>query len=282
MRFRERGGTPLHAGYQATFNSNLDQTIKAPQFDHKYLKPLSKGQSTAAEYILGCVYLSVAAAIGFALTSCHQNNFHYKSSTHSYTSGITKFYLYNNNRPLTYLQVFQLLSTSVEFCSFFSTVFTKCPLIKGPTIYFELRPFAKGHETDPFEMVAISNNRTLNWKGDFDPFKNKITQHSPTQKLAFSFTNTRNDSMLIVPVGTDNNRNQEKYSNLLPFLKKGVDAEIRDFWRECGRVGVYRIKHMRDGKKMFLSSTNLVIDWLHLRFDSIPRFYQYAEYKRIA
>ena len=92
-----------------------------------------------------------------------------------------------------------------------------------------------------------------------------------------SFPNLGNDALLIVPCN-ENSENPHIYMHLANFIRMGPDDQIKVFWKEVVNQ-MYKRLNSKLGKKVWLSTCGLGIFWLHMRLDSLPKYYTYVPYR---
>jgi hypothetical protein len=87
-----------------------------------------------------------------------------------------------------------------------------------------------------------------------------------------------NDALLVVPCRPQNAENLDIYTHLANFMRMGKEEHIREFWIEVAQKMERRLIEKR-GKKLWLSTCGLGIFWLHMRLDSIPKYYSNVKYR---
>ena len=60
------------------------------------------------------------------------------------------------------------------------------------------------------------------------------------------------------------------------FAANADRAQIIRFW---SLVGETALRNLNEREKMWCSTSGLGVPWLHVRFDSRPKYYHFAEYK---
>jgi hypothetical protein len=86
-----------------------------------------------------------------------------------------------------------------------------------------------------------------------------------------SFENLGGDALLVVPSPF---RDDADYSGMAEFLREAPINQQRRIWRELGRLAKLRLSE----RPMWLSVAGGGIDWLHIRLDSVPKYYRYTPY----
>lgn len=69
-------------------------------------------------------------------------------------------------------------------------------------------------------------------------------------------------------------------------MRGAKDGHIAEFWRAVsGAVQAELAEAATQGgrgadRKLWLSTSGLGVSWLHVRVDSVPKYYNFEEYKR--
>ena len=88
-----------------------------------------------------------------------------------------------------------------------------------------------------------------------------------------AFKNLGGDAELVVPC---RQRAEDSYAHLLTFLRSAPQAQVHDFWRTTGTTAL-----QKQERATWVSTSGLGIAWLHLRFDSKPKYYTFVNYTRV-
>lgn len=80
------------------------------------------------------------------------------------------------------------------------------------------------------------------------------------------------DAKLVIPLAR---AKHEVYTQLATFVRGAPTEQIDQLWRTIGDVGLGIMeKHPR-----WLNTAGEGVSWLHIRFDSRPKYYKYTQYK---
>ena len=104
---------------------------------------------------------------------------------------------------------------------------------------------------------------------DARPFNEFIAQ---TPQSVVSFKNLGKDALLVVPVCKDNTAN---YCHLASFTHTAPIEQQHMFWKEVGEQGLA----LASDRPVWLSTAGGGVDWLHVRFDSRPKYFHYNAFR---
>jgi len=123
-----------------------------------------------------------------------------------------------------------------------------------------------------FEFVIVDAPSLEDVYEDRGAFQDYMTNDSP----AVSFHNLGGDAVLVAPTPLSSS---PMYSHLALFVRKAPPQQVEDFWRLAGKVATETVKE-RGKQPVWISTSGLGVYYLHLRYDSRPKYYTYAPYKK--
>ena len=71
-------------------------------------------------------------------------------------------------------------------------------------------------------------------------------------------------------------KNPEYYTHFASFIRNVEDKQLHRFWQKLG----VEYENAINEKPLWLSTSGLGIYWLHVRLDSIPKYYTYNPYRK--
>ena len=83
---------------------------------------------------------------------------------------------------------------------------------------------------------------------------------------------------MVVPCVPPHYETIDTFAHLANFMRTGKEEQIHDFWIEVGKQMEKRVKEQGD-KKVWMSTAGTGVYWLHLRMDSVPKYYSYQPYR---
>ena len=132
---------------------------------------------------------------------------------------------------------------------------------------WENPPLTIATKSRAHECVFIDNPALLRMTADPQPFRDELKG----KRGAISFPNLGRDALLVVPCP---NGARVDYAHLAAFMRTASDGEAADFWQEVGNA-----MHGAIGSApRWLSTAGLGVSWLHVRFDSRPKYYRHRPY----
>lgn len=178
-----------------------------------------------------------------------------------------KIYQYKISRGeqyLTFEDFLQALRESSDFRTYFNQLLADAPFL---AFFWECRAVNKERSQEPFEFVVVKSPTLARIKEDGSPFYT----YFKNKKQAVTFANLRADAQLIVPTPNAS----ECYAHIAEFVRKAPVEQQDVFWRLAGNVFYQQL----DGRKRWWSTSGLGVHWLHIRMDTIPKYYQYRPYR---
>lgn len=90
-----------------------------------------------------------------------------------------------------------------------------------------------------------------------------------------SFPNLGGDAQLVAPCPVEDH---SVYTHIGNFVRHAPESQILSFWNEIG----IEMQNRVSDEPVWLSTSGLGVSWLHVRLDSVPKYYQTEEYKQFA
>ena len=144
--------------------------------------------------------------------------------------------------------------------------------------YFETPPMNKNSANlDNFEFVLLETSSDLASRPDPGPFYSHFEKLHPSENVAV-FQSLGKDSTLVAPRPPLDRSDQKYYGHLAAFMQNPDKKRINEFWQKVGATGLDLMKK-DPGKPIWMSTSGRGVSWLHLRFDTRPKYYQYEAYK---
>ena len=158
--------------------------------------------------------------------------------------------------------------------STFDGVFFEMPGVDSSTV-----------STTPFEFVLVNAPSLARFaESNPDPYAFGEHLHKCVEKQSCcAFDNLGGDARLITPrmMGNDRRRQPKVYSHLAAFVRGADEGQIVDMWQLSASEYLKTIGERRTtGARTWFSTSGLGVAWLHVRLDSLPKYYQYGPFKR--
>jgi hypothetical protein len=263
--------------------------------------------SRLSKAILQIVAVAVGAALLYSFASANPKRSHslphlqdigmeqtVSTIREKVANGGERYSFSSNGKVLSYTDVLLALgSEDPSMAMLLASLIEKFP---ADAVFWECAPVTPTTASRrPFEFVLIPSSALASIDTDIGPFNEKFTEHQaqpyppPSSKHVVAFHNLRRDAMLVVPCPThkqDFIKPSAHFAHIAVFMRGAKDSHIVEFWRAvAGAVQAELAEAAAEGgrgadKKLWLSTSGLGVSWLHVRVDSVPKYYNFAEYKR--
>ena len=207
--------------------------------------------------------------------------------------GLVKFTFLKNDAPMNYYEVMKLLSEGND--KMIETLTTTIQNFKHPGLFWECISVTPDlFNVTPFEYILLPSSTVAGLVTDIGPFREKFAARDPSlpaiqnERDVAVFHNLRRDAVLVVPCPTDYShfmRPPDYMAHLLKFMRGGSPEQVRQLWITIGRTMIDTLgdswENGEDGKhtRFWLSTSGLGVSWLHVRIDTVPKYYNWKDYK---
>eukprot|EP01038_Epipyxis_sp_PR26KG_P013012 gene13012-17444_t len=151
-------------------------------------------------------------------------------------------------------------------------------------IFWECRPVTFNTiKYENFEFVILPSTSLALRRVDISYFQQYFTTSEPDSII--TFTNLGGDAQLIVPCPHPSSKsNPPQYmTHLQSFIRESSPRQKRNLWMMIGSTVIQKLIQLHENEKsdqkLFISTSGLGVSWLHVRLDSIPKYYNWMEYK---
>ena len=191
----------------------------------------------------------------------------WQAATEAIPSG-TRYRVLADNAPLSYREFIHLLQNNDQFANWYSELLASSSL---DAFYWELPPVTRQDFERNAEFVLIHAPLLAAKPPEPAPFQAHFDAASDDDVLVFP--NLGGDALLVVPrpLGAI-----DAYAHLAVFLRQGPPAQIRELWRLVAETVYQNVT----STPRWLSTAGLGVAWLHLRFDTRPKYYSHVPYTR--
>ncbi|MDF1813315.1 MAG: hypothetical protein P1V20_14045 [Verrucomicrobiales bacterium] len=176
----------------------------------------------------------------------------------------------DDDAAVTFRSFFEHCSTSAGFADFISAQLAASPY---GGFFWECPAIALATLDNPFECVVVDGPALPKLTANPAPFAGQFAKVGSGKSVAV-FENLGGDATLISPLpeGAD----LTIYPHFASFLRNGPPSQKQEFWRELGETALRLVSPT----PFWLSTAGLGVSWLHLRFDSRPKYFRYQPYKK--
>jgi len=179
----------------------------------------------------------------------------------------TTFRVRENDSVMSNRDYLELLINSNTFRQFYNDFLSST---EYDAFFWENKPMMENNLDDEYECNIVNSDFLAAVSPDAETFR----QYFDVSKNVVTFPNLANDAELIVPCPKKDNAS---YTHIGNFVRNADETQIDDLWRITGIETLQSI----DSKPKWLSTSGLGVFWLHIRIDTIPKYYQTTKYKTI-
>ena len=229
--------------------------------------------------------------------SQHHHHYHqeqplYHFSQETVEGGSSKFRLLRpDGRAASYSDALQLLEgRDASFRQLLTRVLQEQQR-QVPAYFWECPPFSDSTlDLVNFEFVILPAEVLLTRRPDRKSFGEKFLQGAGRGEAVVAFPSLGGDAVLVAPVPQEGTAD-ETYMHLATFMHAADAQQIDALWQTVAQTIRTQLKatgatvgsksEIESGreKKMWLSTSGAGVQWLHVRLDSRPKYYNWLEYK---
>jgi hypothetical protein len=173
-------------------------------------------------------------------------------------------------RRLSFDEVIEGWRGSAAFRSFF---IAELAATSPSGFFWEMPPIRQGLTRIPFEYVAIAYDGFDRLWPEDRAFRSKLDALAPNRSVA-AFANRGGDAVLIVQkrLGT-----ADAYGHVAAFLRLAPPEQIYELLQVLAREVEAALA--RSDRPIWISTSGLGVPWLHVRIDSVPKYYSHHPYR---
>ncbi|CAN5226045.1 hypothetical protein BH23BAC3_BH23BAC3_28340 [soil metagenome] len=183
------------------------------------------------------------------------------------TSSQTTLRIQENNSQISHKRFLNLLSESDEFRNRYNSRLAEC---KFEAFFWENKSMTHQHLDETYEFKLINSDYLTGVSPDSRTFR----QYFDPGCEVVDFPNIGGDAHLIVPCPGNSTA---PYTHIGNFVRDAQEHQIQQLWKRVGSKTLSII----NTKPRWLSTSGLGVYWLHVRIDSVPKYYQTEGYKQM-
>jgi len=165
--------------------------------------------------------------------------------------------------PVRYSDAIDLWTESNDFCEFFSATLAA---VSFEAFRWETPPVTTSNADRVFEFVVLRDDY-LDRAQDEQTFAAHFAGDS-----VVTFPNVGGDAVLVVPSPATH---EPIYAHLGSFVRHAPQQQRIELWHAVGAAMRSRLSD----RPVWLSTAGGGVAWLHLRLDTRPKYYGFAEYR---
>jgi len=174
-----------------------------------------------------------------------------------------------HDTPLSRGEAFEGWRTSAEFRAFFLEQLARS---SSPACFWETPPVTLATLDRPFEFVLVDAPPLERVAPEPHVFR---THYACADEGITTFENLGRDALLVAPAPVSDPR--ADFSHLTAFTRTARPELQHALWRAVGRAAEERL----GDAPLWISTSGLGVSWLHVRLDSIPKYYTHAPYREL-
>jgi hypothetical protein len=183
------------------------------------------------------------------------------------TDSIQKIRIFQNDRPITYGDILQLWQYNQKFCDFFANLLAQVPF---KAYFWETPPINLSKIDLLFEFVVIDSPQLAIANSEPKVFAEYFAAANSNQQIV-TFPNLNRDAFLVVPSPI---ADISIYPHLASFVRKAPMTQQHALWQTLGKT----IEQRLNDRLIWVSTSGLGVYWLHIRLDSLPKYYNFQPY----
>ncbi|MGE3806135.1 MAG: hypothetical protein AB7K24_15800 [Gemmataceae bacterium] len=191
----------------------------------------------------------------------------WQALTQSLSSNTIHHRFLRGDAALSYAEVLDLWQGDESFRGFFNTLLADAPF---SAYRWETPAVTRATLDRPFEFVLLDDPGL-----DRPAERQAFAEHFAAEESVVAFANLGKDAHLVVPCprGPDS-----AYGHLAAFVRQAPPAQRDLLWQKVGQT--VRIQ-LATGSR-WLSTAGMGVAWLHVRFDTRPKYYGHRPYQQPA
>lgn len=167
---------------------------------------------------------------------------------------------------LTYRDVIHRWTSNEAFRKFYLSLLAGCSF---DAYFWECPPLSLATVDQPYEFVLVKSQSLETIQANSAAFQNYFK--GGQDKSVASFANLRGDAQLVVPCPLDPGSN---YSHLAMFVKSAPYNQQSQLFQTLGE----QVSAFLNEAPLWISTSGLGVYWVHLRIDTVPKYYSYRPY----
>ena len=183
---------------------------------------------------------------------------------------VLRFRLLLNDLPLSWSDVVHRWQNDPSFRRFFISKFVDAPF---PAYFWETPPVTRATIDSEFEFVLVDSQQLASIRTDQRAFANQFASALHGASV-IEFLNIGGDATLVVPCPRGP---LSAYSQISTFARQAPDEQQHQLWTSVGAT----LERQLGIQPVWLSTSGLGVYWLHIRLDSVPKYYTHKPYRNL-
>jgi len=180
---------------------------------------------------------------------------------------VLQYRLLRDREPLSWSTVVDLWQNDRSFCSSFISLLADAPF---SAYFWETPPVTNSTMTNTFEFVLVDSHALVGVQSDERAF----IDHFNAGDSVIEFSNLSGDATLVVPCPGEP---LSAYSQISTFARGAPEDQQHQLWALVAAA----LKRRVGDHPVWVSTSGLGVYWLHIRLDSVPKYYTYEPYRAL-
>lgn len=185
-------------------------------------------------------------------------------TTKQLSSNAFKYHIFEAEEIMSFQKIFSLWRDEDAFRTFYNEMLSASTF---QAFYWEHPSMKISQLSQAYELILIDGPALQRSRPQAETF----AQYFVEDQTVLSFDNLRGDAKLVVPCQLEG----YSYPHLAQFVRSAPKNQIAELWKLTGQTALNLIEE----RKFWLSTAGLGVAWLHLRFDSRPKYYKWSDYR---
>lgn len=182
---------------------------------------------------------------------------------------VLRFGLLRDRQSLSWSEVMNRWQDEPAFRSFFNSIFIDAPF---PAYFWETPPVTSATLNQEFEFILADSQQLAGIRTEQRAFANHFASARPGTTV-IEFSNFGGDATLVVPCPRGP---PSAYSQLSVFARQAPAEQQHQLWITVGAA----LERRLGAQPVWLSTSGLGVYWLHIRLDSVPKYYTHEPYRK--
>jgi hypothetical protein len=181
---------------------------------------------------------------------------------------VLRYRLLQDDMPLSWSDVMDRWQNDQSFRCFFVSILVDAPF---PTYFWETPAVSNATIDGEFEFVLVNSPQLARVRTDERAFANQFAAADPEASV-IEFSNLGGDATLVVPCLQGS---ISAYSQISTFARLAPADLQHELWSLIGAT----LEQQLGEQPVWLSTSGLGVYWIHIRFDSEPKYYTHEPYR---
>jgi hypothetical protein len=192
-----------------------------------------------------------------------------------------KYVFHENGSPATFRRFYELMADQESpLHRVFYKVFESFPRSSG-AVFWECAPItAHFFSENQFEFILMDAPGLAERTVDIEPFSEQFAQNDANKDSVITFPSLGKDALLVVPTPPRNNALTSEFTHLASFMRAAGEPQVSAVWVRVAQEVLQLMNNSPSPRKpLWVSTSGLGVSWLHIRLDSITKYYNWSPYK---